>query len=173
MANPFDGVITQDIQDLFEYGIDTVLEACSVPCRLIYPETSYTTSPDLPATAGNSNSVHHVTGSPIPLHGITSPAQGNSVVIKPVEVTEEIEIVVLWNPKDWIGVPNAQVLTPGSMAQTMCHINLAPKLKQAKEIILDINNENYARYRFVRKNEPTPIGLFGNPYCLTMWEKAG
>jgi len=176
MANFFDGVITSELKQLFKDGVDTLLNpdnSITSRCLLIYPSTKKTNSSG-PNTVGQTSNFHHITGQPIPYHGVGHPAQDgeNSQF---VEVTEEVNMILVWNQRRWVDLSSVdiqEIKVPENYVQTMCHIDLLPKLQQAKEAIFDLDNEMYNRLKFVRYSDPENLGLFGKYYALTMWERA-
>ena len=55
----------------------------------------------------------------------------------------------------------------------MGHIDLLPKIAQAQEFVLNVDNELYNRWRYVRLDEPEPLGLFDHRYFLCTLQRAG
>ena len=87
--NIFDGLITSDLQDIFNQGVDELIKSCSglvLRCRLFYPATDYTVSDS--SNLIGQQSFHHVTGAPIPSTSFANPAEAASN-INPVETTED------------------------------------------------------------------------------------
>lgn len=176
MANFFDGVITENLKQLFRDGVDTLLNPTNnvvSNCRIIYPATSYTssTSPNMPG----QTSSHHITGAPIPLHGFSHPAEADTV--QPIQNTENISLIVIWNPRNWRTMTDKQmppVGEPLKYVQVMGYANLLPKIMRAQEFILDTDHEPYNRYRYVRFDEPESLGLFSTrDYFLLFMQRAG
>jgi len=176
MSNTFDGLITDEFKQLFYDGVDTLLDpatSVTVICRLIYVNTDFveTNNPQLPGDQSSQS----ITGSPIPLFGFQTPAQ-SSTNKAPKEVTEDVDMIVNWNPRLFANLDNTDVVQNAGQvdtAETLFHIDLLPKIFVAQYAIFDLRNENYNRWKFVKIKEPQPLGLFGNKYGVCIWKRAG
>jgi len=105
--------------------------------------------------------------------GFDDPAKGGDH-IKPVITSEDIDLIVVWNVKRKDGVPAiANEKDEYGYAEIMGFITLLPKIQQAQEFILNIENESFLRWRYVKEDEPQPLGLFNKRYFLGRLRRAG
>jgi hypothetical protein len=89
---------------------------------------------------------------------------------RPVTTTETINLMVVWQYKDWIDI-GAEIRSPEGMVQTISSIDTLPKIKKANSIVIDTDIEGYARHEFTRAGEPTPAGLGRDNFIVTIWER--
>jgi len=170
MANPFLGIITSNLKELYTNMINSLLEddSLTVPCRLVYTGSKWTLCPNCltsPIT-GRSTNIYNGTG-PAPFTQSTC-SICNGIGKLNTQSTEIIYMAVLWNYKDWIGV---QINSPAGLVQTLSKIDTLDNIKRANEILVDTNIEQYVKHRFQRLGEPNAIGLGASSYVLTMWER--
>lgn len=175
MSNPFSGILTAEFKTLFTNSIDALVEAagCAVTCRILYGNTKFNSCENcLFNAAGNKSANRYLSGGSVPFrNGQTCPVCRGVGKI-PDEQTEDIELIVIWDSKSFVNLGHDNTaLTPNMFAQTFCAINKYPKLKRAKEIILDTDKENYVRQRFTIYGEPEPCGFDGSQYILTTWKR--
>jgi hypothetical protein len=57
------------------------------------------------------------------------------------------------------------------MIQTICAIDLLPKIKNTNKLIVDTNLNGLTRNIFTRDSDPEPAGLGDNQYIFTFWKK--
>ncbi len=176
MANPFSGILTTELKTIFTNAIDAMLESagCAVTCRILYGTTKFNTCANcVKDVIGNKSANRYLAGGPMPFrNGQLCPMCSDTSGRIPDEQTEDIELVVIWDSKSWINLGHDKTaLTPNMFAQTLSLMSTYPKLKKAKEIILDTSIENYVRQRFIRHSEPEPCGLDGSQYIVTMWKR--
>ena len=175
MSNPFAGLITAQFKEAFNNAIDALLEdsALTVPCQLIFTNTSFTDCPNClyDSMSGRSSNIYNSTG-PIPFangncpycHGIGTTATDN---------TKPIHLMVIWNYRDWIGwngIPDNS-MTPFGQVQTLSKLSTLSDIKSAQEIILDTDIQRYVKHRFQRAGEPNPVGLGADSYIATIWKR--
>jgi len=177
MSNIFSGIINDQFKQIFQDAIDSLLEnpALTVPCQLIFANTQFTECPNClfdPMTQRSSNQYNG--GGPISFtNGVCPYCRGVGLVA--TSNTKDLNLMVLWNYKDWIGwngVPD-QSMTPFGQCQTMSKISTISDLKNAQEVILDTDISQYVKHRFQRTSEPNPIGLGADSYVLVMWKRIG
>jgi len=177
MSNLFDGIITPELQDLFNQGVSELLDptnTLTVKCRIIYPATTYDVS-DTPSLVGKPHAFHYITGAPIPPSAFADPAEGPTEQ-KAIQTTEDIDVIAVFDPKKFVGGNLSDIIKeadPYTYVQIMGFISLLPKIQQAQEFIVNTENENYNRMRYVRLSEPTPLGLFDKNYFLCVLKRAG
>jgi hypothetical protein len=175
MANPFSGIISQDLKDLFVNLIDSLLEttALTQPCRFIYGGTKFEQCPNCSfnASTGKSNNLY-VPGGPISFsHGLCPVCNGAGR--KEIPITEDdIYMGIIYDHKKWLPMGFTPT-SPNTSIQTISSITLMPKIKRAKEIIVNTDIETYVRQRYVIDGEPQPYGFGNDAYIATIWKRSG
>jgi hypothetical protein len=176
MANPFSGLINSQLKSIFSNVMNAFLaeDGATVPCRLIYPETKLVICPncEINPVTGKSSGVYK-TGGPKPFtKGPCPVCQGLGK--KAEEVDETVYLCVIWDYKKWLPMP-FPIHTPEGYVQTLSNLTLLPKIKRAKEIVLNSNIEEYVVHRFTRDGEPNPCGccVGDETFIVTMWKRVG
>ena len=173
----FTGIITSQFKTLFTDMIDALLEdsALTVPCQLIFTNTQFTECPNCiyDSQSGRSSNLYNDTG-PISFdQGVCPYCHGIGSVV--TDNTLNLNLMVLWNYKDWIGwngIPDDTGMAFGQV-QTISKISTLPDIKNAQEIIIDTDIQHYVKHRFQRSSEPNPVGLGADSYIATMWKRVG
>lgn len=177
MSNPLSGLINQDFKDLFTNAIDALLEdtALTVPCRLIFGTTKNTACPNcnIDSLTNMSANTYKAGGpSPFPNGSICPMCAGIFYISQDTSII--MNLAVIWNNKRShfinIGLP---LKLDQAYVETISKISTLPNLSRAKEVIFDTNIEGYAKRRFQRYGDPTPVQYGRNPYIVTLWERAG
>jgi hypothetical protein len=167
----FTGLITTEFKQIHTDMITELIRGCAVNCRLYYSGSKITQCPNciVNIQLGKSSNRYKV-GGPIPFTtGICPYCRGDGKIA--IEETEDISLVVLWEPKSWI--VKIIVNSPDEYIQTIGMWSTAyTKIKQAKEIVADTSIEDDTLNRFVRHGEPKPCGLGGSNFVVTMWKRA-
>ena len=57
------------------------------------------------------------------------------------------------------------------MIQTICRSIYLPKIRNANELIVDVDLEKYGGYNYQRDSDPNPVGFGDNRYIITMWRR--
>lgn len=176
MANPFSGIITSDLKLLFNNMIGALLEddALTRPCQFIYGITKYTQCNNCVynAATGKSSGTY-LAGGPIPFYSGKCPVCAGEGKIAVTTEEDDIYLAVIYNHKKWLPMKGSSVLTPEDYIQTICAIDLLPKIKRAKEIIVNTDLVSYVRQRYILEGEPQPIGFGSDDFLVTMWKRAG
>lgn len=174
-ANPFTGLITPELKQLFSDGMNYLFseEGATTPCRLIYATSSKVVCPNcnLNPVTGKSGGVYNGTG-PTPFSNTRCPVC-NGQGIKEVPVTEVIYMMVIWDVKKF----SPPIIIEGDdvYVQTWCNISLMPKLKRTKEIVVNTRVEDYVRHTFSKASEPQLCGccISEDAFISTLWKRSG
>lgn len=173
--NPFAGIITADMKDMFTNAIDALLEntACTVPCRLIYGDTLWTDCENCIFDAiGNKSSNRYAAGGPIPFSfGICPVCFGIGRI--PDEQTASVNLSIIWDYREWISFAgvDAKTLSIDGYCQSISKMTTTIKdIKRCKEMIINTDIEQYVHHRFSRQGEPNPIGFGRDDFIVTMWK---
>jgi hypothetical protein len=180
-SNPFSGIITRELKDLFKNGINSLLECegCTVPCRLYFGTTKYNTCESCENLSfnniGRKSTNVSSSGSGVPVYANKQCTTCGGSGLIGVESTEIVYVIPIWDFKQWFntglssGIINAR--NPAGMVQTFSKIDLLPKIKKAKEIRIDTNIEEYVKHDFERAGEPEPLGFGESSYIATLWKR--
>lgn len=177
MANPFSKIITPAFKKTFSNIINAMLEdkSMTVPCRLVYETSKLETCPNckINPVNGKSSGVYNGTGPISFTQGQCPYCFGEGK--KKSKPTEDLYLLVIWDFKQfWPSGLNIQ--TGETAVQTMCNIDLMPKLKRASQIIINTDIEDYVRHTFSRASEPQLCGccISGDEaFIFTNWKKSG
>lgn len=151
--------------------IDALIEGCEIPCTLIKGVTLFTACPNcIFDPIGNKSANRYAAGGPMPFTVGQCP-MCHGVGRIPDEQTSTINLVPLWDSKDWVGVGDLKIGNPNEFVQTLSKIETFDDLVEAKDIIIDTNITNYTRNIFTRKSEPQPCGFGASSYIFTMWKR--
>ena len=137
MAVPsFSNIITSDMKKLFGNAIRSLLEdsALTVACTLYFGITKYEACTNcVYDPIGRKSSNRFITGGPVPFRngGICPNCSGNGK--KPVISTENINLAVIYDYKDFLGI-KTPVNAPNGVIQVIARKEITPKLLRAKEI---------------------------------------
>jgi hypothetical protein len=175
MNNPFSGIITANFKQTFNNAIDSLLErgALTTPCQLSYNSSKETLcyncifDPILDRSSGQFNSsggtVDFPEGSACPIcMGVGKKLDDNT--------TETIHIAVILDSKYWLNTGPEFIHIPNMAAQTLCKIDLMPKINNATYMTL-LDNSIYDNTKYYRAGFPTMMGLGSHQYILTNWTK--
>ena len=174
MAKAFSDIITEDLKDTFDDGIKAMLESTGVttPCRLNFGTTKYVLCDNCiydPIAKKSAN--RYLTGGPAPFSNkqICPVCGGAGRIDK--ESNEEINLMVIWDMKSWIDI-GVNINAPEGYIQTISDIDSLPKIKKAKEIIVNTDIEKFVTHRYIRHIEPVPAGLGRDSFLVTMWKRS-
>lgn len=173
--NPFAGVITAQLHWTYTNAIDALLQDCSLvtPCRFVFAGAQLVECPNCVGTLYKPNGPF-----PFPKGKICPACQGRQI---PVEENEDVSLMLIYDSRKWLilnkrieyaastNVPLAA--TPNMFMETMCRIELYPKIKACKHLIADTCNENYSINQYNRVGEPKPLGLGKMEYIITAWRR--
>jgi hypothetical protein len=173
MVNYFSGIISSDFKALFTDAISALLydDACTMPCTIYYGITKYEDCVNCVFDpTGNKSSNRFQDGGPLPFPfgSICPMCNGNGK--RGVESSENINLMVIWDAKEFINV--GTVNDPDGMIQTVTFASNMPTLKRAKELLVATEISSYNRYRYERVSEPHPCG-FTNEFVECMWRRSG
>lgn len=168
----FTGLITDEFKQLHIDAITEVIRGCSVPCQLIFGATKFTDCPNciFDVGAGKSSNRYQANG-PIPFNsGLCPYCNGIGKIAD--EQTESISLCPIYDYKSWIPDINSNVQSPYGFVQTLSAYNTTySKLLQAKEILINTDQNSKVRSRFERYGEPQPCGLGSSAFVSTMWKR--
>jgi hypothetical protein len=85
--------------------------------------------------------------------------------------TEIIYLACIFDSKYWLNWSSKSLNIPDGMVQTICKIELLPKIRSATEMIMDNNISKYGNFIYERYGDPEPAGLGDHAYIITMWKR--
>lgn len=102
----------------------------------------------------------------------TSPDSGfkrGSTSFKTVETTEDINLRLYWDKKDFKKIGNIDV--PDGSLMTIGHYADLIKVNRAKSLLINTDKTGHADWKFVKSSEPIIHGL-NNNYFMCVWSRA-
>ena len=137
---------------------------------LVYPEKRERCPNCMTNTIGGRSINTYRSGGAFPFNrGVLCPLCGGKGV-KLIESTEEVQMRVYHNRKDWVNI-GFEVDIPSSSIQTLIYMSDHVKVVRAKELLVDVGKYNRLRYK--RLGEPFTQSLKQNPtqYAVVFWER--
>lgn len=173
MTNNFSGIISSDFKQIFTNAISALLydDALTQPCKLFFGVTRYQDCANcVYDPIGQKSSNRFQDGGPVPFPFGTICPMCNGNGKRPIETSEDIKLMIIWDHKEFMNA--GTVNNPDGMIQTVTFASNIPKLKRAKEIIVNSDQASYGRYRYERASEPQPCG-FSSEFVECMWKRIG
>ena len=137
---------------------------------LVYPEKRERCPNCITNTIGGRSINTYRSGGAFPFsRGVLCPLCGGKGV-KRIESTEEVEMRVYHNRRDWVNV-GVEVDIPTGSVQTIFYMSDYAKVTKAKELLVDVGK--YNKLRFKRMGDPFVQSLKQNPtqYGVVFWER--
>ena len=172
MANPFSGIITNDLKNTHTQMISALLfdDACTVQCELSYEGSKNEDCPNCVQNIlmGNSASTYQP-GGPIPFSFGECPYCAGRGRIE-TEQVETIYVMPIWDSKQWVGT-EANVNAPNVALQTMTLIANYARIETASTIRMDTAISGYGTQKFMREGDSEPCGFGSSAFIITNWSK--
>jgi hypothetical protein len=170
----FENIINSNFKNLYNDAIDNLIgqNGLAVPCSIIYDSLKQQVCNNCKydPIQNRSSNLYNGTGvAPFANNSICPICLGNGLI--DMSSNETIYLALIFDSKYWFNWNSKSVNISNNMAQSICQINLLPKIQNAQEVILDTNAAPYGDRRYSRVNEPEICGLGSNRYIITMWEK--
>lgn len=176
MTNPFSNLINSEFKKIYNDAIDSLLEntALTVLCTFKYSGVGS------PVYCGNCiydtisglSSNKYKSGGPNPFaEGSICPVCMGMGTTSSISSSEKIYLACIFDSKYWMNWSSKTMNIPDGMVQTICKVELLPKIRNASEIIIDANIAKYGNYTYERAGDPEPAGLGNNSYIITMWKR--
>lgn len=171
MPNYFDGIITDQFKEMHQQAISEVIRGCQRPCRLIYRGSKFEDCPNcVYDPIGRKSSNRYESGGPMPFGvGICPMCQGTGKIES--LITTDIDLCPIWDHRSWIPQLSKVVNTPEGYVMTMSAITTYDELKEAAEVIIDTDAENYSRNKYVRHSEPEICGFGRADFVFVLWKR--
>lgn len=172
-VNPLSGIISAAFKQTFKNAIDALLEssALSLPCRLVYGVTKFTSCPNCITNPATQVSIgkYNGTGSK-PFSSGVCPVCNGEAKIK-TESTETLYLAVVSDIKKWLPIPTQNI--PAGSVMTISTIDYTTKLNNTQKLIINEDVESITRGEFVKAGDPMPMGLGEDAYVAFFWKKVG
>lgn len=171
----FNNLISAEFKQLFKDSIDTLLaqNSLSVPCRIKYEnikrDICYNCEFD-PINQQSANIPKSSAQINFPINTICPVCQGFGFIDTLSD--EVVHLAIIFDSKYFLNWGSNTVNISDGIIQSLCSISLLPKLKEAKQLIMDTTISNYAHFTYTRASDPQPVGLGANDYIITMWRKS-
>jgi hypothetical protein len=176
MSNPFDSILSSQFKQLHTYAIDTLLSnnGLTVPCLLKYSGEGnkvYCNNCIYDTISGLSSNKYNNRGpNPFPEGSICPVCMGMGMTIS-ASSSETVYLACIFDSKYWMNWSSSSINIPDGMVQTICKVELLPKIRNASEIVINTNIAKYGNYTYERAGDPEPAGLADHAYVVTMWKR--
>ena len=176
MINPFNGIISTELKNIFNNAIDSLLEdnALTLPCKIIYNNQinqTHCTNCIFDNISLLSSNIYNGTGpNPFP-EGSVCPVCLGLGSIHNGSSSENIYLAFIFDSKYFLNINSKVINIPDGSIQSLCNISLLTKLKNAQEIVFDNNLNNIGHFKYERASDPEPLGFGDNRYIITLWKK--
>lgn len=171
--NIFNNINYSGLQTLFTDAITSMIDssACTVPCTLTYGDTRYEDCINcVYDPIGRKSANTYQAGGPIPFHfGTICPMCGGNGK-RPVESTEDIEVLLVYNPKDFINFDMSVNINDGYI-QTMAKVDMMSQFRRAKTIKVSTDIDGHFTRTYERVQEPTPCGFGNSAFAVCTWKR--
>ncbi len=178
------GLITPEIRKTAQDAIDSLMApteegGLGKHCSLIF-EPRKTRCPNCFWDSQNARSANRPKGGgpqPFPAGGLCPVCNGKGTL--DTEVTEDIVLLLNWNPRTWAPMPgvspsNANLELPGGMFQAKGYLSRLPHVLKSRKILVESQAAAYIRYVYVLDGEPIDAGsIIQGRYFLSLWKRAG
>jgi hypothetical protein len=175
--NQFNDILNHNFKSLYNDAIDALLDksGLSVPCLFRYDgaqNTVYCNNCIFDTISQLSANKYNGTGAtPFPTNAVCPVCMGMGKTISPSS-GETIYLACIFNSKYWVKMSSQVLNVPDGSVQTLCKNTLLPKIRNAKDIIIDTTNIGpYGNYTYQRAGDPEPVGLGDHRYIITMWTR--
>lgn len=170
MSNPFDGIISDDIKLLYYQAIEGLLESLALPCQIIYGTTSYSECSNCDGPIGGRPMNTALSGHRTPTRTSSGCSACGGTGRIPVDSSENINICVIWNPKQFIKIGTINVAD--GQVQTISRVGDSfNQIKTAKYLLVDTNVSVLGSYKFERAMDPILVGLGGSDFVICNWTR--
>lgn len=168
----FDNIITQEMKNIFNSAIDSLLKenSLSISATLNYSQNTTAICPNCEFDPISNRSANRYNGV-----GTDSFAEGQICPVCHgfgyVETTssENVAIGVIFDQKHFINIDKANMVNiPNGSIQTICSNIYYSQLRSADNISFVISKEIYS---YKRSSSPTPMGFGDTNYVVMLWER--
>lgn len=176
MNQPFTNILNSSLKNLYNQAMDAMLSdnGLSVKCSLRYTganNITYCNNCIIDSISLLSSNKYNNNG-PQPFEeGSICPVCMGVGQINSLSSIEIVNMICIFDSKYWLNWSSKTLNIPNNMVQTICGIDLLPKVRNAKEIIIDNNLAQYGNYIYERAGDPEPVGLDPHQYIITMWKR--
>ena len=169
----FSSIDYSGLQTIFDSAIGSMIDsdACTVPCTLEFGVTRYDDCNNCvyDPIGKKSSNVYEAGGPvPFPFGGICPVCNGLGK--KPVISTEDIKVIIVYNPKEFVNYDTSVNVQEGTI-QTMAKLSLMSKFQRAKTLKASTDINDVFTRRYERIYEPTPCGFGNSTFCVCTWKR--
>jgi hypothetical protein len=171
----FDNLITPEFKKIFNDSIDTLLvaNALTVPCLLKYSNTKRELCYNCEFDAISQRSANiPKPEAPVPFARQTICPVCNGFGYIDTTSDEKIHMAIIFDSKYWLNWGSKSLNIPDGTVQSLCSINLLPKLKNCQAMIVDTDIAQYGNYSYSLFGDPEPAGLGSHDYIISMWQRS-
>lgn len=171
MPNYFEQALSSSLKTVYKEAIDALLNFGEVPCTLYFPPDKFEDCPQcLQSAIGGGGPNPFLSGGKGTYRNVNcSLCQGSNK--RPVEKTSIINLVVIFDKKKFFNYGSA--ISSDTDAQTISRVDEThSSLIKCIHANLDNNTAHFNNTKFIRNNEPVPVGLGESTYLITDWKRA-
>ena len=171
----FEHLITTEFKRIFRDSIDTLLvpNAFTVTCLLKYENTKKDLCFNCEFDAISQRAANRPKpAASIPFARETICPVCNGFGYIDTTTDEKINMAIIFDSKYWLNWGSKSVNIPDGMVQSLCSIDLLPKLKNCQRMIVDADISQYGNYSYSLYSDPEPVGLGSHDYIISMWQRS-
>ena len=148
--------------------LDESLESFGKICKLVYQPRYIDCQACNFSTIGNKPNSVWQPGNPSQILGCVFCGGTGK---KPVEVSEQINLILVWNPSQFLK-PAAQVESPYDVIQSRGAISNLPKILRCIEMHTQLPIEPYMKARYILDGQPNDqFNILQNTYFIATWRR--
>jgi hypothetical protein len=166
----------KEFKNLYKDAINILLDSSglTVPCTLRYTGINspiYCNNCIFDSISQLSTNKYNGTGPVSFTEGTICPVCMGMGMMQSNIGTEIVYLACIFDSKHWINWSSKTLNIPDSMVQTICKIELLPKLRNATELVVDNSISKYGNFVYERHGDPELAGLGDNAYIICMWKR--
>jgi len=177
-SNPFLGLVSSAFKNTFVNAIQslTAEDSLSLPCLLEFEGSAYTACDNCHYDAVNQRSSgRYKTGGPIAFaSGQQCPrCNGAGKIPDPASTTSTVQLIVIYDSRRWLpmGSNNLTAQAANGSIQTLSNADTYDDIRRCNTMLANTDVATESTQKYVRAEEPQRLGLGGDEFVLTMWDK--
>lgn len=166
--------LTPAIKGVVRQALDDLITELGKNCLLVYPPLMTPCVNCVVDPIGQKSSGRWTSGGPMPFaEGFVCP-MCNGEGFRADVVTETIKMGVAVNPAQFYRKPARGVVIPAGTIQTKAYFTDLGKILRAREMILQPELGDVARWRYALDGDPVDVSnIIQGRYVIATWKRAG
>lgn len=165
--------LTDDIKNIARDAIDDLIDQLGKTCTLVYPPKWVDCANAATDPVGHKGANRWVNGGASQFNplGVCSLCNGEGKIAQ--EVTDDVVMLLAWEPSKFFVKSPAYVDVPKGQIQTKGYITDLPKIMKARQMIVQPSLESTIRWRFELAGEPIdPGNIIQGRYFVALWNRS-